>query len=78
MDVVRLLESQVKLEHLQEAAAALPDGQAADFLRAQLDQIQHAIVQAERIVAVAGLAAKPMPWWRDWQDSGAHEAPTKR
>jgi hypothetical protein len=63
----QLLEAEVELEHPQEAAETLPDGQEADLLRAQLLHIQHALSEAERIARLAGIAAEPTPWWQEWQ-----------
>jgi hypothetical protein len=68
-DVFRLLEAKVELERLQEAAEALSDGQETDLIRAQLLHIQHALFEAERIVRLAGIAAAPMPWWQEWQQT---------
>jgi hypothetical protein len=68
-DVFRLLEAKVELERLQEAAEALFDGQETDLIRAQLLHVQHALFEAERIARLAGIAAAPMPWWQEWQQT---------
>jgi predicted membrane chloride channel (bestrophin family) len=67
IDHLQLLEAKTEFERLSDLVDALPHDARSTTRRLLQQHIQHAITEAERIVALAAPTAELMPWWQEWQ-----------